>query len=173
MDESDRQLTTLLWILDRQNSDYADIRGQLRRYLIVALPIGATAGLSYFLSGLPSFLEASPDYLSQWGVLWQLGIMPSKSASLFTGIANRYGSTLITIGAVLLLSCLRGIYEVEKFEGCRPVDSIGGILEADVSTVHEWIDENDDSLRQINSVRSIVLQTGEQGTKLLAGSVAF
>lgn len=173
MDDKDDQLTTLLWVLDRQNSDYTDARGQLRRYLLVAIPIGATAGLSYFLNGLPSFLEPSPGYLSRWGLLWQFGVMPPKSARFFANVASRYGSTLTTVGAVLILSCLVGIYQVEKLEGCIPSDNIGAILEVDTQTIREWIDENDEILATVESIRSAVLQTGEQGIKLLASTIAF
>lgn len=157
----------LRWAIDRQKSDYSEMRNQLRKYLIGVLSVAIGGGAAWYRTDIGNLFQPEPKSLKQFGLLWQMNLLPSDSAAFFVDVLEGFAWTIGTMGVVFVFLSLTCIYTLESASRCVPVSNFSVVSEGEISQLENWVEENDDILVSMETARTMTLRFGKHGVVLI------
>jgi hypothetical protein len=170
MTDAEEQIDSLRWAIDRQKSDLASIRKQLRRYLVLIVTIVAIR-LAAFLGGGGTVLDGTGGGpLRKNGILWQTNILQPKAAPIFIDTYTTFAAIFSGLGLGILGTAIYGIIMVERLDGCSPLGNALDVADGNVDQLKDWIESNDEIIARAEYARKSIIRLGTNAILLLVSA---
>lgn len=163
-------LASLRWAIDRQKSDYQDIRKQLRRYFVVIVTVIFVRGFTFLRGGQGLLGVNESTSLAEDGVLWQTNTLPPSAAPPITEALLQFSALFSAIGGVLVLISLEAVVLIERTDGCYPIRDTQKIIYKNISQFETWVTENDETLANAVQAKDNTFRIGRHGVTLLVAT---
>lgn len=158
----------LRWILDRQKNDNTEMKKQARRYILSILSaLVVLIGIWYSTDDLLPSQDAVATSLTEYGVFWQLDLLPPDYATAFVNSFYIVPLTFTAIGASFLFISIGIAYLIDQSPSCKPAGSAIDLLNDEREAVLDWIEYNDELIESNELRRTWSMSMGRIGTVLV------
>lgn len=163
------------WVLERQKSDYTEIKKQARRYILGATSIVVIlVGVWYRNDVSFKSKEELTTSLVEGGLIWQMGLLPSNYAYAFVESFSSVSAVFTGIGSAVFFISFSLAYKIEQVPGCQPTGNAKGLIDEDYKKVREWIDHNDKLIEKVEEARYYAMEFAKIGIILiLLGAILY